>query len=426
MRRGLATLALYTATVFVAAGCKPANTTSVVDGASGASSVAEEQMDQGLLGYFPREDSAVGELLSASVQQVNLAIAGSPQEFKFVKCETRMHFPDTKDKKECGYVINDPKATYVYGFKPLTPNGDQCSMGYGDCKIYQTITVLAPNNGLQRPPFFMSTKPAGDKMMLVSYGVFFSQELGVRSFLRRWIESDQFVPVILNPYAIPKTYGQELAAALGNCGGQIMNLIHLSRDALASRESRKKPVAVSGIVVNSAILATEIVAGGGLFRLAPRYIAHGFIARGTAAAALGALQATGGVLTVFSDWANLQAARNRYKPGSSERQAIDSALVIAQMGQWASFAQMKSLSNAQIKKTAKVLMWLGSAAAGAISLTEYLSANAPKDLERFNMFVEALRQGDVPVINREMCELQVLNGLRSSCPSKPPQAPTCK
>jgi hypothetical protein len=288
-----------------------------------------------------------------------------------------------------------------------------------NCSIYQVAAVLAQNNGIQRPPVFSFKNPASPKLLLLTNRVFYSSNPSVQNFFRRWVEPDQFAAFVVNPYAIPKPFGQDLAGIVGQCGKQIMNLVHFSQAALLNYQQRKKPVVVSGIVAKSMFMSANLMLGLRAPLAASRSLAllkGGAVWKGSMLA-LDAIADVTALPWVVSELANLENHINQHPKNSPQRKAIQTALFLSVFGDWASISQVGAVSVKHWKTTAKVLGVL------AVGGTAGMAAIREKHVAEL---VQSLREGNVPAVRSRLCTMQMEAGLRKNCSSNSRPVNACK
>lgn len=373
-------------------------------------------LDIGWLGSYSRSSPSAAfmdaETTTSLISEMKSAVAGKSNNLRFLGCKGRSFFPDTMNTKECDYILDAKESDLEFRFLALDPAGKGCTLVESHCQIYQVVTLLSKNSGIQRPPQFAFKEAVSSKLLVLTNRVFYTQNQTVQDFFRRWTEADEFAALVVNPYDFPRDYGEELAGILGQCGKRFMNLVNLSEAAISSYRDRKKPVAITGIAAESAFMAANLLLG----IRAPFAASEAFsllraksLWKGTIMS-LEVIGNVGSLPWIVTNLTRLDDHINQYPIGSSQRKAIQIALVISSFGDWANITQLSAISLKHWKATAKVLGVLAvGGAAGTVALRE----------KHVDDLVNSLRHGKISAVRSRLCEMQKEAGLRKFCADSP-------
>lgn len=379
------------------------------------------ELDIGYVGEV-RKSSPVDAFLSKEEMvelesEMKRSFLGKGDYLNFLKCAQRGFFLETKDSKECDYVVGGEETVFEFRFAALNENSfEPCLLIDAGCKIFQTLELKAKNNGLQRPPVFAFKRPVSDLMMVFTNGVFFSQGEGLGDFIKRFSEADEFAALVMTPQFYSKSFGKSLAEALGDCSQRYMNIIHFANQALKRREARKKPVVLTSTLANSVLLTGMVMIGGGsLLRLKGTI---GLIKAGGAAGikfltkrqmamtALDLVDDLSAIPYVLSEVGNWRDHINKYPKNSPQRKAIETALFLANFGDVAGLTHLGMIAQKHWKTASKVLMAIAGLGAGAFAASK---------TEQGEKLVNTLRHGNIDSIRNNLCEIQKGEGLRQHC-----------
>lgn len=413
---------LWLMVLILVASCKPrviSEADTLSDPAIAAAKEFEDlqlNLEIGFLGSMLRDKPVPAffdrESMKALESEMKKSFSGQSQILKFLHCETRLPFPQTTQHKECDYVVGGEGSTFEFRFLAVNPNtGQICSLTSSSCRIHQVIKVLARNNGIQRPPVFVLKLPVGEKMLLMTHRVFYSHEKSVQNFFRRWTESDEFAPLVVEPYHFGREYGQDLAGMLGKCGHRFMNIVNLADEGIRAYENRKRPVVLSGIAAQ-AVFTTALLYIGvrAPFSLKGAWSAFKVGGRANYWRALmlsmDAIGDTALIPAVLADLGNWRAHVSQHPKGSPMRNAIETAIMLADIGDLVGFAQIGLISAKHWKATANIL--------GLVAVGGGATALAIRNQYSQSLF-EALRHGNTAEVRKTLCLMQQKMGMRQHC-----------
>lgn len=376
-------------------------------------------LEVGYVGTMKRSspvDAFLGKTdIAALEKEMKAAFLGTSNTLNFVYCEQRGFFPKTTLKKECDYVVGGENTTFEFNFLAINPQtGKGCLLTSETCKIHQVITVLAKNNGIQRPPVFVFKKPVDELMMIFTYNVIHSNNVGIGNFLRRWTESGQFAAFVTTPYGFSRPYGKELAKVLGYCNKMLMNLVHFSNFALERHRQRKMPVALSGVAANSIMLTGMVMIGansllklkGGMAVFKKGVTLRGLNKKQIAVSGLDFIDDVSAIPYVFTELANWRDHIKKYPKNSPQYRAIQTAIFLANIGDIAGLTHLGIIAKRHLKTTTKVLgtvagVGVGSYALGITPIGQGIT--------------NGIRNGNIDQVRYELCQLQKSAGLRKHC-----------
>lgn len=377
-------------------------------------------LDLGYLGTVKKSNPSPAFLSAAEISsfetEMKKSLKGSGRLLNFVYCESRGFFPRTTVAKECDYVIDGKETVFEFKFAAINPkNGQSCYLSES-CRIHQVVSVLAKNDGIQRPPVFIFKEPVKNLMMLYTNRIFHSNRLGPNNFLRRWTESQEFAALVVSPYNFSKNYGESLARMLGDCKGQFMNLVHFSNEALKIYKNRKKPVAITSVVANAAMLTGMIYLGAGSLAKLKGGIAAlrggaGLSMKGlspgkAAYYALDYIDDVSAIPYVLSEVGNWRDHVKQHRPGSPQHRAIQTALFLANFGDVAGATAVGLIGVKHLKAATKTLGVLAGVGVASVGLSNTQGGKAV-----FN----GIRHGNISEVRHSLCQLQIEQGFRKAC-----------
>jgi hypothetical protein len=294
--------------------------------------------------FFSSEESKAlfGELWKA--------FAGKSDEFKFLYCEGRSIYPETEAIKECSSVLGFKETTVQFSFLAYNiKSSKKCYLGSSGCRIHQTVTIKAANDGLQRPPVFIHDKPIAEKILLMTNRVIQPENPGFLGFLTKFFfAKDIFAPIVMTPYNFSKGFGNDLGSLFGSCNTQVMNLVDFSSRTFKYYKDFRRPVVLSGIAANAAFNAGMIMFGlGAPARFKTAMLANKNLMAAGAKTSTEALkirmmplvkakdsiflaaESGGFVPYIVSDVLNLENNLSQYKPGSPSRRTMEASLLLS-------------------------------------------------------------------------------------------------
>lgn len=381
------------------------------------------ELDEAYLGSFssdkPKNNFVPAPLFEIFKNEMALSFEGRSHHVRFLHCEARNFLPSTTDSKQCDYVLRDRVAQYEFSFRAFDRHtAESCMLIEEDCMIYQVVKIRSAQDGMQRPPVFVSKTPLSKKVLLKTNRVFYPAESSFLDYFKRWTGSDEAFYFIMNPYSFDREYGSKLASLLGECSRSYVNIINFSDAAIRTYQNRRKPVLVSHLAVKS-ILATA-------------YIMIGAKSPGKLINTLGPLIKAGKFKSVQTVWAgknfitdfallpaavvtmsNWQEHLGRYEKGSPQRAVIETGILLAKFGETSGLIRLGILGLQHVKNTAKVLATL---AVGGGAATVAIRTKGAREL------VRAMRAGDQTRILTTLCEMEKQVGVIRDC-SPPPRTP---
>jgi hypothetical protein len=371
------------------------------------------------------------------------AFAGKSDEFKFLYCEGRSIYPETEVIKECSSVLGFKETTVQFSFLAYDiKTSKKCYLGSLDCRIHQTVTVKAANDGIQRPPVFIHEKPIAEKILLMTNRVIQPENPGFLGFLTKFLfAKDIFAPIVMTPYNFSKGFGRDLGSLLGSCNTQVMNLVDFSSRAFKYYKDYRKPVVLSGIAANASFNAGMIMFGlGAPARFKTAMLANKNLMAAGAKTPTEALkirmmplvkakdsiflvaESGGFVPYIVSDILNLENNLSQYKAGSPSRRAMEASLLLTSFLTASGFSQLGyGMSKATAKNWKLMAVSLSSLAVGG---SLYCVRGGPENCkdrlhiaeEKIKSLANLLSQGNAPEAKKALCEMQVDAGLRKTCP----------
>lgn len=368
--------------------------------------------------------------LDSLIQELWKAFSGESKELRFFHCEGRSFYPETTTVKECSNVLKLPNVRFQFTFKSYnSKKHSKCLLNQEGCKIHQAITVIdIGNNGLQRPPVFISKDPMPELAILLTNRVAVSNKKGITDFIGRFAEKDTFATMTIAPYNISKQLGLELGSVFGECNKQVMNLVDFSNRAIKHYDAHRRPVILTSIaaegVMNwmtaglafTAIRFTVKMRMGGQLasRFAARYGKYQFFNQGAS------------LLTVpnsINGMVNLKSNLERMKPGSVEERATSQAILLSDS--LAMFGGTLFSGKIAVKhwKTAAAVMTSLALTGGSKVCTSKGEKNCDARVfiksEDISKLADRIRSGNGSEVASSLCQMQKKAGLRSDCPPPP-------
>lgn len=455
---------LFVSCLFISIACKSKDDNLLSEEESIGSAKASDELESLLpelevryLGSYSKDDPNpaffTSEESKALFQELWKAFAGKSDEFMFLYCEGRSMFPETAAIKECSSVLGFKETTVQFSFLAYDIQaGKKCYLGSSGCRIHQTVTIKASNDGLQRPPVFIHDKPVAEKVMLMTNRVIQPQNPGIQGFMTKFLlAKDVFAPIVMTPYNFSKSFGLDLGSLFGSCNTQVMNLVDFSNRAIRYYQDYRKPVVLTGIATNAALNTGMIMFGlGAPARFKTAMLANkGLVAAGakTSAEALKirmmplvkakesiffAAEFGGFVPYIVSDVLNLQNNLSQYKPGSPTRRTMEVSLLLSNFLTAAGVGQMSyGIAKGTAKHWKLIAVSLSTlAVAGSQSCVrggaETCGGRALISEKKIQSLADMLSYGNAPQAKKALCQMQVDAGLRKSCPPGSPERSICK
>jgi hypothetical protein len=352
--------------------------------------------------------------LSKLKSEFKLALDNRSNNLQFLYCDHRSFWSRTTENKECDYIVDLKETSIYFTFRSLNKDTlENCMLIDSGCEIFQIYEFQAKNNGSQRPAVFAKKTPISKRAIVMTSGVFFPVEEGLKDFWNKMRVQHKTAGLIMNPYNIHPQMGRDLAGLLNECGRQYMNIVNFAQGAKKRYWDFNKPLLITKTaaisMLHSAFLVMGIRAPTNLITTVSKLKATGKLKtmKGLLAG-LNAIDDLAMIPLVVSELSMWRENLNKYPVDSPQRKVMEVGLVLAKIGDIAGISNLSIIAAKHWRTTAKVLSVLAVGTGASVAAIK---------LKYKDQLTSSLKNGDNASLQHTLCLMEKEAGIKDHCPS---------